>query len=164
MKNLQENYVPPSGNFGLIRDIEVSDPATLKFSQGMLAEKLNNASIGMRQAFLSQFNPGEDDAGLEILMQQSQNLGFPDYGDRFSSQNDLYSMPSKFLDQLQPDNPSIYQQLHSQQFGTNVLSSNCQWGGWNDAENFSGLAMSEVMNNERLVYDNFMSNYENIKF
>ncbi|KAF7818577.1 CCR4-NOT transcription complex subunit 4 [Senna tora] len=156
VKHMQEQYVPPSGIFGRIRDGD---------SEGMLAERLNNASIDTRQTFLSQFNPGEDDARLKLLMQQSQNLGFPEYvGNRFSPQNDSYRIPSRFLDQFQPSNPSIYQQLHSQQFSTNVLSSNRQWGGWNDAKNFSDLAMPEVLNNERLVYNNFISNYENIKF
>lgn len=164
MRRLQGQYVPFSGNIGRIRDFEVSDPAILEFSEGKLAEKLNNASLDMRQSYLSQFNPDEDDARLKLSMQQSQNLRFSQYvGDRFSPQNDSYITP-KLLDQFQPNNPSIYQQLHSQQFNTNMLSSNSLWDGWNDSRNFSGLGMAEVLNDERLLYNNFISNYDNVKF
>lgn len=161
---MQEQYSPLSGNIGRIRDID-TDSAKLEFSEGMLAGRLNNASTDMRQTFLSQFNPGENDARLNLLKQQSESLRFPDYvGDRFSSQNDSYRIPSKLIDQFHPNNLSIYHQLHSQQFSTDVLLSNSYWSGWNEHKNFSGLPMPEVPNNERQVYDNFMSNYENIKF
>ncbi|XP_028775987.1 uncharacterized protein LOC114732801 isoform X2 [Neltuma alba] len=141
VRQLQGQYVPSSGNVGRIRDVEVSDPAILEFSEGKLAEKLNNSTLDMRQSFLSQFYPDEDDARLKLLMQQSQNLRFSQYvGDRFPPQNDSYTT-SKLLDQFQPNNPSIYQQLHSQQFNTNMLSSNSLWDGWNDSRNFSGLVL-----------------------
>ncbi|XP_054818996.1 uncharacterized protein LOC129318278 isoform X2 [Prosopis cineraria] len=164
VSRLQGQYVPPSGHVGRFRD-EVSDPATLDFSEGKLAEKLNNASLDLRQSFLPQFNPDEDDARLKLLMQQSQNLRFSHYvGDRFSPQNDSYITPLKLPDQFQPNNPSIYQQLNSQQFNTNMLSSSSLWDGWNDSWNYSGLGMSEVLNDGRLLHNNFISNYENIKF
>ncbi|KAK4281441.1 hypothetical protein QN277_012934 [Acacia crassicarpa] len=164
VRRLQGQYVPSSGNVGRIRDFEVSDPAILEFCEGKPAEKLNNASLDMRQSYLSQFNPDEDDTRLKLLMQQSQNLRFSQYvGDRFSPQNDSYITPN-LLDQFQPNNPSIYQQLHSQQFNSNMLLSNSLWDGWNDSRNFSGLGMGEVLNDERLLYNNFISNYDNIKF
>lgn len=164
VRQLQGQYVPSSGNVGRVRDFEGSDPAIMKFNEETLAEKLNNASLDMRQLYLSQFNPEEDDARLKLLMQQSQNLRFSRYvGDRYSPQNDSY-LTSKLLDQFQPSNPSIYQQLHSQQFNTNMFTSNSLWDGWNNSMNLSGLGMSEVFNDERLLYNNFVSNYDNIKF
>lgn len=167
MKHLQQQYVSSTGNIGSMGD-EFNNLAVLNFGKGMLAERLNNASFDMRQTSLPQFIPGEDDPRLKLLMQQStptQNLRFPDHvGNRFLPQNDSYRISSRFLDQFPPNSPSIYEQLHSQQFSSNTLPSNNQWGGWNDAKNFSDLSISEVLNNERVGFSNFMPNYENIKF
>ncbi|KAG4396985.1 hypothetical protein GLYMA_10G048700v4 [Glycine max] len=167
VKHLQQQYVSSTGNIGSMGD-EFNNLAVLNFGKGMLAERLNNASFDMRQTSLPQFIPGEDDPRLKLLMQQStptQNLRFPDHvGNRFLPQNDSYRISSRFLDQFPPNSPSIYEQLHSQQFSSNTLPSNNQWGGWNDAKNFSDLSISEVLNNERVGFSNFMPNYENIKF
>ncbi|KAG4982085.1 hypothetical protein JHK87_026834 [Glycine soja] len=167
VKHLQQQYVSSTGNIGSMGD-EFNNLAVLNFGKGMLAERLNNASFDMRQTSLPQFIPGEDDPRLKLLMQQStptQNLRFPDHvGNRFPPQNDSYRISSRFLDQFPPNSPSIYEQLHSQQFSSNTLPSNNQWGGWNDAKNFSDLSISEVLNNERVGFSNFMPNYENIKF
>ena len=130
----------------------------------MLAGR-QNSSFDMRQPFLPQCSPGEDEARLKLLMQSSQNMRFPNHvGNRFPPQNDAYKTSPRLLDQFRPNNSSIYEQLHTQQLGNNMLTSNSQWVGWNDAKNFSGLAMSEVLNNERLGFNNFISSYENIKF
>ncbi|KAI4349203.1 hypothetical protein L6164_009825 [Bauhinia variegata] len=168
VKHLQQQYGTPSGNFGSMGDAEFNDPAILEVGKGILAGRLNNASVDMRRNLLPQFSPNEDDARLKLLMQQSissQNLRYPDHvGNRFSPQNDAYRISPRHVDQLQPNNPSIYDRLHSQQFSGNGLTSNSQWGVWNDAKNFGGLALSEVLNNERLGYNNFVSNYENFKY
>ncbi|TKY52876.1 CCR4-NOT transcription complex subunit 4 [Spatholobus suberectus] len=167
VKHLQQQYVSPSGNIDRIGD-GFNSLAVLNLGNGILAERMNNASFDMRQTSLPQFNPGEGDPRLKLLMQQStptQNLRLPDHvGNRFSPQNDAYRISSRFLDQFQSNSPSIYEQLHSQEFSGNTLASNNQWGGWNDAKNFSALSISEVLNNERVGFSNFMPSYENIKF
>ncbi|KAK7267600.1 hypothetical protein RIF29_20278 [Crotalaria pallida] len=163
VKHLQSQYVPPSGNIDWIRNVEFNDPPVSAVGNGMLAERLNNASFDLsdlRRTLPPQFSPGVDDARLRMLTQQStpQNLRHPDQvGNRFTLQNDAYGISLRFLDQFQSNTPSIYEQLHSKQFGSNVLASNNQWGGWNDAKNFSDLSISEVFNNDRGVFNNFMS-------
>ncbi|XP_027364959.1 uncharacterized protein LOC113872007 isoform X2 [Abrus precatorius] len=168
VKHLQQQYVSPSGNIDRIGDVEFNDLAVLGLGKGILTERLNNASFDMRQTSLPQFSPSEDDPRIKLLMQQStptQSLRLPDHiGNWFSPQNDAYRISSRFLNQFQSNSSSIYEQLHSQQFGSNNLASNNQWGSWNDAKNFSGLSMSEVLNNERVGFSNFMPSYENIKF
>ena len=143
-------------------DVQFNDLAILEIGKGMLAERINNASFDMRQTLLPQFSPGEGDPGLELLMHQSiplQNLRLTDHaGNIFSPQNDTYRISSRFLDQFPPNNPTIYEQLHSQQFSSNVLTSNSQWGLWHDAKNLSDLPMSQVLNNERKRFNNFMPN------
>lgn len=168
MKHLQQQYAPPSVNIGGIGDVEFNNPAALGPGKGILEERLNNESFDLRQTLLPQFSPGEDDARLKLLIQQStpsQNLRLADHiGSRIPPQSDSYRISSRFLDQFQSNTPSIYEQLHSQQFSSNFLSSNNQWGGLNDAKYFSGLSMSEVLNNERGGFNNFMPSYGNIKF
>ena len=116
----------------------------------------------MRTSF-PQFSPGEDDPRLKMLMHQSaplQNLNVTDHaGNIFSPQNDAYRISSRFLDQFPANNPSIYEQIHSQQFSNNGLSSNSQWGGWHDARNFNDLPMPQVLNNERKRFNNSMPSY-----
>ncbi|KAK7345607.1 hypothetical protein VNO77_16214 [Canavalia gladiata] len=149
VKHLQQQYVSPSGNIDRIGDAEFNNLAMLDIGKGILAERLNNASFDIRQTSRPQFSSGEDDPRLKLLMQQptpTQNLKLPDHvGNRFSPQNDAYRISSRFLDQFQSNCPSIYEQLHSQQFSRNTLASNNQWGGWNDAKNFSGLSISEFL-------------------
>ncbi|KAI4300227.1 hypothetical protein L6164_033625 [Bauhinia variegata] len=169
VKHLQPQYGPPSGNIGSMGDADFNDPAILEVGKGTLAGRLNNASFDMRRNLLPQFSPNEDDARPKLLMQQpvsSQNLRYPDnFANSFSPQNDAYRISPRLLDQFQPKNQPIYEQFNSQQFSGNGFTSNNQWDGWNDAKNFSGLAMSEVLNNERLGYNNnFISNYGNFKF
>ncbi|KAG5112915.1 hypothetical protein JHK82_036184 [Glycine max] len=167
VKHLQQQYVSPTGNIGSMGD-DFNNHAVLNFGKGILTERLNNASFDMRQTSLPQFIPGEDDPRLKLLMQQStptQNFRLPDHvGNSFPPQNESYRISSRFLDQFPSNSPSIYEQLHSQQFSSNTLPSNNQWGSWNDAKNFSDLSISEVMNNERVGFSNFMPSYENIKF
>ncbi|XP_019443041.1 PREDICTED: uncharacterized protein LOC109347574 isoform X2 [Lupinus angustifolius] len=139
VKYLQQQYAPPSGNIGRIRNIEINDLPVWEVGSGMLAERLSNASFDRsdpRQTSLPQFSPSVDDARLRLLMQQStpQNLGLPDHvGNILPPQNDAYRTSSRFLDQFQSNSPSIiYEKLHSQRFSSTVLPSNNQWGGWND--------------------------------
>ncbi|CAL0316978.1 unnamed protein product [Lupinus luteus] len=162
VKHLQQ-YAPPSGNISRIRNTEFKDIPAWGVGSGMLTERLGNASFDrndLRQTSLPKFSPGVDDARLQLLMQQStpQNFGLPDHvGNILPPQNDSHRTSSRFLDQFQSNSPSIiYEQLHSQQFSSTVLPSNNQWGGWND-KSFSGRRMSEVLNNERGGYNNFMS-------
>ncbi|XP_020226442.1 uncharacterized protein LOC109808041 isoform X2 [Cajanus cajan] len=163
VKHLQPQYVSPSGNTDRIGD-EFNNLAVLDFGKGTMAERMNNASFDMRQTSFPQFSPREDDPRLKLLMQQStptQNLRVPDHvGNRFFPQIDAYRVSSRFLDQFQSNSPSIYEQIHSQEFSSNTLASNNQWGGWNDAKNFSGLSKSEVLNNERVGFSNFMPSYD----
>ncbi|RDX62843.1 CCR4-NOT transcription complex subunit 4, partial [Mucuna pruriens] len=144
VKHLQQQYVSPSGNIDRIED-EFNNLAVLDLGKGILAERMNNASFDMRQTLLPQFSPGEDDPRFKLLMQQStptQNLRLPDHvGNRFSPQNDGYRISSRFLDQFQSNSPSIYEQMHSQEFTSNTLASNNQWGDWNDAKNINGLSI-----------------------
>ncbi|KAK7245185.1 hypothetical protein RIF29_40020 [Crotalaria pallida] len=168
VQHLQQ-YVLPSGNIGRIGgNVQPNNDAAIleAFRKGMLAERLSNASFDLRQGVLPQFSPVEHDARLMLLLQQSipsQNLRFPDVAEnRFPPQNDAYN--SRFLEQFQPNNPSILEQLHSQQFNGNALTSNSQWGAWHDAKNFSGLPMTQVLDNQRVGFNSFMPSYENIKF
>lgn len=64
--------VLPFGNIGRTGNVQFNnDPAILEIGKGMLAEILNNASFDMRRSLLHQFSPGEHDARLMLLMQQS---------------------------------------------------------------------------------------------
>jgi CCR4-NOT transcription complex subunit 4 len=163
---LRPQYAPHSVNIGRI-DVELKNPMVLDPSRGIVDERLNSAPFNLRQTLLPQFSPSEDDARLKMLIQQStasQNLRLTDhFGNRFSPQNDAYKTSSRFLDQFQSNTPSFSEQLHSQQLSSNILGSNNQWGSWNDSKFFSGLSMSEVLNNEIGGYNNFMPSYENIK-
>ncbi|KAJ7977017.1 CCR4-NOT transcription complex subunit 4 [Quillaja saponaria] len=167
VKHPQQAYAPPTGNIGSTGDGEFFDPAILEVGKGMLSERLNNASLDIRRTSLPPFCPYEDDARFKLLRPQSvsaQNFGFADHlGNRLSSQNDAYRFSPRPLDQLQPNNPSMYAQLPAQRF-SNSHSSNSLWGGWNDVKNFSALGMPEVVNNERLGFDRFLSSYGNTKF
>ncbi|KAJ1375415.1 Zinc finger, RING-type [Sesbania bispinosa] len=163
VNHLQQQYVPPSVNIGRIGDVEFNNPAVLDLGQGILEQRLNNASFDLRQTLLPQFSPDEDDARLKLLMQQSipsQNSRLPDHiGNRFSPQSDANRISSRFLDQFQSNTPSIYEQLHSQQFSNDILTSNNQWGGWNDAKYFSGLSITlrPVANQFGIEYPEFHS-------
>ncbi|KAK7393584.1 hypothetical protein VNO78_22142 [Psophocarpus tetragonolobus] len=167
VKHMQQQYISAPGNIDRITD-EYNNLALLNLGNGILTERLNNVSFDMRQTLLPQFSPAEDDPRLKLLMQQAtpaQNLRLPDHiGNRFSPQNDSYRISSRFLDQIQSNSPSVFEQLHSPQFSSNTLASNNQWGRWNDTKNFSDLSISEVLNNERVGLSNFMPSYENIKF
>lgn len=165
---MQPQFAPPSVNIGRIGDAEFKNPMVLDPSKGLMEERLNSAPFNSRQTFLPQYSPNEDEARLKLLMQQSlasQNLRLSDHvGNRFSPQSDAYRTPSRFLDPFQSNNPSFSEQMRSQQFSSNILGSNNQRGSWNDSMYFSGLSMSEVLNNEIGGFNNFMPNYENIKF
>ncbi|CAL0310446.1 unnamed protein product [Lupinus luteus] len=165
-----QQYGLPSGNIGRTGNGQFNNDAVIMeaFRTGMLAERLNNStSFNMRQSLLPPYSPAEQDAArLMLLMQQSipsQNLRLPDLAEnRFSLQNDAYS--SRFLDQFQPNNRSIYEHLHSQPFSSNVFTSSSQ-PTWHDTNSFSGLPMPQVLDNQRMGFNNFMpSSYENIKF
>ncbi|KAL2323297.1 hypothetical protein Fmac_027676 [Flemingia macrophylla] len=168
VKHSQQQYVSPSsGNIDRIGD-DFNNLAVFDLGKGILAERMNSASFDMRHTSLPQFSPREDDPRLKLLRQQStptQNLRLLDHvGNRSKPQNDAYRVSSRFLDQFQSNGSSIYAQIHAQGFSSNTLASNNQWGSWNDAKNFSGLSKSEVLNNERVGFSNFMPSYENIKF
>ncbi|PNY05638.1 ccr4-not transcription complex subunit [Trifolium pratense] len=167
VEHLRPQYAPPSVNIGRIGDVEFKNPMVLDPSRGIVDEKLNSVPFNLRQTLLPQFSPNEDEARLKMLLQQStasQNLRLTDhFGNRFSPQSDAYRTSSRFLDQFQSNTPSFSEQLHSQQFNSNILGSNNQWGSWNDSKYFSGLSMSEVLNNEIGGYNNFIPSYENIK-
>lgn len=165
---MQPQYAPPSVNISRIGNVEFKNPMVLDPSRGIVEERLNSTPFNLGQTLLPQFNRNEDDARLKLLIQQqstaSQNLRLSDHiGNRFSPQSDAYRTNSRFLDQFQSNTP-FSEQLHSQQFSSNILGSNNQWGSWNDSNYFSGLSMSEVLNNEIGGFNNFMPSYENIKF
>ncbi|CAL5207188.1 unnamed protein product [Lathyrus oleraceus] len=168
VEHLQPHYAPPSVNIGRIGDAEFNNPMVFDPSKSLVEERLNSAPFNPRQTFLPQFSPNEDDARLKLIMQQSiasQNLRLTDHiGNRFSPQSDAYRTPSSFLDQFQSNNPSFSEQMRSQQFSSNIPGSNNQRGSWSDSMYFSGLSMSEVLNNEIGAFNNFMPSYENIKF
>lgn len=168
VEHLQPHYAPPSVNIGRIGDAEFNNPMVFDPSKSLVEERLNSAPFNPRQTFLPQFSPNEDDARLKLIMQQSiasQNLRLTDHiGNRFSPQSDAYRTPSRFLDQFQSNNPSFSEQMRSQQFSSNIAGSNNQRGSWSDSMYFSGLSMSEVLNNEIGAFNNFMPSYENIKF
>lgn len=168
VEHLQPQYAPPSVNISRIGNVEFKNPMVLDPSRGIVEERLNSAPFNLGQTLLPQFSRNEDDARLKLLIQQqstaSQNLRLSDHiGNRFSPQSDAYRTNSRFLDQFQSNTP-FSEQLHSQQFSSNILGSNNQWGSWNDSNYFSGLSMSEVLNNEIGGFNNFMPSYENIKF
>ncbi|XP_057721941.1 uncharacterized protein LOC130935999 isoform X1 [Arachis stenosperma] len=162
-KHLSQQHVLASGDIGKVGDVQFNDLALLEIGKGMLTERVNNASLDMMRTSFPQFSPGEDDPRLKMLMHQSaplQNLNVTDHaGNIFSPQNDAYRISSRFLDQFPANNPSIYEQIHSQQFSNNGLSSNSQWGGWHDARNFNDLPMPQVLNNERKRFNNSMPSY-----
>ncbi|MED6206676.1 hypothetical protein PIB30_029030 [Stylosanthes scabra] len=161
VNHLSQQHVPPSLDVGRVGDVQFNDLALLEIGKGMLAERVNNASLDMRQTLFPQFSPGADDPRLKMLMHQSiplQNLNVTDHaGNLFSPQNDAYRISSRFLDQFPANNPSIYEQLHTQQY--NGFASNSQWGGWHDARSFSDLPMPQVLNNERKRFNNTMPSY-----
>ncbi|XP_012570308.1 uncharacterized protein [Cicer arietinum] len=167
VEHLHLQYAPPSVNIGRIGGVEFRNPMVLDPSKGIVEERMNSAPFNVRQTLIPQYSPNEDDARLKLLVQQSaasQNFRLTDHiGNRFSHQSDAYRTSSRFLDQFQSNTP-FSEQLHSQQFSSNIPISNNQWGSWNDSKYFSGLSMSEVLNNEIGGFNNFLPSYENIKF
>lgn len=168
MNYLQQQHIPPSASNARIGEVQFNNPSVLDLGKNIMEQRLNSASFDLRQTLLPRYSLDEDEARLKLLMQQcppSQNFKLPDQiENRFSPQSDAYRISSRFLDQFQATTPSIYEQLHSQQFSSNILASNNQWGGWNDAKYFSGLSMSEVLNSERVGLNNIMPTYDNVKY
>ncbi|KAF8395025.1 hypothetical protein HHK36_018964 [Tetracentron sinense] len=159
---------PLTGNIGSIGDVEFIDPAILAVGKGRLPNGLNNYGLDMRSTFPPHLSVSENEARLQLLMQQSlslnQNLRFSDHiGDKFSPQSDAYGIPSRLLEQSQANNLSPFMQLSLQQ-SRNARMSNGHWDGWNEVQNGNDLAMAELLRNERLGFNKIFPGYEDLKF
>ncbi|XP_010253492.1 PREDICTED: uncharacterized protein LOC104594737 isoform X2 [Nelumbo nucifera] len=159
----------PTGNIGGIGDVEFIDPAILAVGKGRLPNGLGNSGLDMRSTFPSQLGVSDDDARLQLLMQQSisahQNMRFADHNnaDMFSPFSDAYSIPSRLLEQSQVSSMSPYAQLSLQQ-SRNTRMSNGHWDGWNDVQTGNDLGMAELLRNERLGFNKFFPGYNDLKF
>ena len=154
-----------SRNIGGAGDIEFNDPAILAVGRVRVEGSLNSKGLDMRSNFSPQFNHLENEARLQLLMQQSllqqQNLKFSEFGNTFS-QSDSYRLPSR-LDQSQASNLFPLPQLPSQQT-RNAILSNGHWDGWNQVQSGNNLEVAELLRNERFGLNNFYAGYEDSKY
>ncbi|KAM7279999.1 hypothetical protein ACFE04_007133 [Oxalis oulophora] len=166
--------LPPTGNINSpTGDIEFMDPAILAVGKGRLHQGgiNNNTFFDTRSNFPSQLNTFENEARLQLLMQQRspsshQGLGrISDYGENFSSHNDSYGIGMRMMDQSQASNHSPF--ITSQQPSRNPVMSNGHWDSWNSNEVQSGNNLGgvvDILRNDRLGYNKFYSGYEDTKF
>uniref|UniRef100_A0A5B7AMI5 CCR4-NOT transcription complex subunit 4 n=1 Tax=Davidia involucrata TaxID=16924 RepID=A0A5B7AMI5_DAVIN len=158
--------LPSTGNAGSPVDVELIDPAILEVGKGIPMTGMNSTGLDMWQASSPQLSPFEHEARFQLLMQQPisahQNLRLINHlGNRFSSQNDAYSIPPMLLDQLQGNNPSRLMQLPGQRLRN--TQSDGLWGGWNEVKSVNSLGVSELLTNERLGFNKFIPGYEDLK-
>ncbi|KAF8402776.1 hypothetical protein HHK36_010866 [Tetracentron sinense] len=167
--SLRNQYQAPlTGNIGSIGDVEFIDPAILAVGKGRLPNGMNNSALDLRSTFSPQLTVSENEARLQLLMQQSisanQNLIFSDHiGDRFSPLSDAYGIPSRLVEQSQANNLSPFAQLSLQQ-SRNAHMLNGHWDGWNEVQSGNDLAMAELLRSERLGFNKFFSGYEDLQF
>ncbi|MCL7025819.1 hypothetical protein MKW94_029950 [Papaver nudicaule] len=171
---LRNQYPPHPTNS--IDDPEFIDPAILFVGKERRPNGMNSLGGGldMRSTFTPQRSVIPDDLRLQqLLMQQSissnQNLRYPDHiGDRFSPVTDAYSRtPSRFPEQSQITNPSLFNQLSFHQ-SRNGHVSNGHYDGWSEVQNGSSndYAMAELLRNERLGggFNKHYPGYEDLKY
>ncbi|CAN1145617.1 CCR4-NOT transcription complex subunit 4, partial [Linum perenne] len=156
-------------------DIELIDPAILAVGKGRFQGGFNNnPGLDMRSNFPQQLGMFENEARLQLLMQQRsqppqhQNLRYgADLGGTFSTAPESYS---RMTDQPQVinNNLSAFAKLaHSQ--SRNGVASNGHWdnnSSWNEVQGGNNLGMAELLGNERLGGFNkfYASGYEDLKF
>ncbi|CAN1249403.1 CCR4-NOT transcription complex subunit 4, partial [Linum perenne] len=155
-------------------DIELIDPAILAVGKGRFQGGFNNnPGLDMRSNFPQQLGMFENEARLQLLMQQRsqppqhQNLRYgADLGGSFSTAPESYS---RMTDQPQVNNNNLsaFAKLaHSQ--SRNGVASNGHWdnnSSWNEVQGGNNLGMAELLGNERLggFSKFYASGYEDLK-
>ncbi|XP_050230402.1 uncharacterized protein LOC126679424 [Mercurialis annua] len=171
--NYEANYIPhnsalSSRKFGGSADVEFFDPATMEVGDGLLAARMNNSGFDMRPALSSHLSPLSHDRELQLLMQQQvsvkQNHRLSDHMSRFSSPpNDAYNIPSMFMCQSPPNNPSPFAQMTAQQV-RNVHMSSGRWGSWDEIKSVNNLGTPEYLMNGRLGFNKVIPSHEDLRY
>ncbi|KAF7823475.1 CCR4-NOT transcription complex subunit 4 [Senna tora] len=164
---LRNSYqMPTTGNIGGPGDIEFNDPAILAVGKGRLEGALNSSGLDLRSNFAPQLNYFENEARLQLLMQQSlsqqPNHRFSENGNAFSQFGDSYGLSAR-LDQSQVSNLVPFSQLSPQQ-SRNVVLSNGQWDGWSEIQSGNSMGVAELLRNERFGLNKFYAGYEDSKY
>ncbi|CAH8323421.1 unnamed protein product [Eruca vesicaria subsp. sativa] len=162
---------PPIGNSSGVGDIEFADPAILAVGRGMI-----NTDLDMRSGFSSQMNSFGNEAGHQMLRQQSlsatqqQVNGFHhDLRNLSPAPSDPYGFSSRLMDHHQTQGSSLshFSQLQRQQPSANPVLSNGHWDNkWNEGQSLNSIGMAELLRNERMGFNGSLYNngYEEPKF
>ncbi|CAN8252668.1 unnamed protein product [Cochlearia groenlandica] len=142
---------PPVGNHSSVSDIEFVDPAILAVGRGM-----RNSDLDMRSGFPSQLNSFDNEAGLQMLRQQSLSAGqqqqqqvngfHHDLRNLSPSVTDPYGFSSRLMDHHHTQGsslPSPFSHLQRQQPSANSVLSSGHWDKWNEGQSLNSLGIDK---------------------